>query len=43
MLMNSSKDALRDVVHDILKTILFLTVLSTIELEANEHVTLAKG
>ena len=32
MLMNSSKDALRDVVHDILKTILFLTVLSTIEL-----------
>ena len=30
--MNSSKDALKDVVHNFLKTISFLTVLSAIEL-----------
>ena len=32
MFMSSSKDALKDVVHNFLKAILFLTVLSTIEL-----------
>ena len=43
MLMNSSKDALKDTARDFLKTILLLTVLSAIELRGKRTCCTCQG